>query len=1534
MVEKTRAEQDSTNEADSKFHVEAHELTLPKGGGAIRGIGEKFGVNPVNGTGSMTVPVYASPGRSGFGPQLSLTYDSGNGNGPFGFGWSLGVNAITRKTDKGLPQYADADESDVFLLSGAEDLMPALVETNGEWTRDIVPARTVYGKQYDIHRYRPRVEGSFARIERWVNTADPQDTFWRTISKDNSTAWYGKTSESRIADPADPSRVFSWLICESYDDKGNIISYQYKPEDSTGVDLTKAHERNRSDATRSAKWYLKHVFYGNRTPYFPDLTQPAPVALPTDWCFQLVFDFGEHDLNKPTPQDAGQWTCRLDPFSQYRSTFEVRTYRLCRRILMFHHFPQEPNVDLNCLVRSTDLTYAQPSTDPTKPFYSYLLSATQRGYRPDGGGGYLSNSLPPLEFEYTEAVVDETVREVDRQSLENLPYGLDGSKYRWVDLDGEGLPGILTEQGTSWFYKANLSPINQQQIGGSEVTLAQFAAVEVVARQPSLAALSRGSQQLLDLFGDGRLDLVDFQSATPGFFERTLHASWEPFKAFESLPALDWRNPNLRFIDLTGDGLLDLLVSEDNVFCWHASLGEEGFDREQRVPQALHEEKGPKVIFSDGTETMFLADMSGDGLTDLVRIRNGEVCYWPNLGYGRFGAKVAMDQAPRFDRAELFDARRIRLADIDGTGTADIIYFAARGADLYFNASGNAYGERYTLDHFPPVENISSVAALDLLGNGTACLVWSSPLAGNARRPMRYIDLMGGQKPHLLVRVRNNLGAETVVQYAPSTKFYVADKVAGTPWVTRLPFPVHVVERVETYDRISRNHFVTRYAYHHGYFDGFEREFRGFGMVEQWDTEEFAALTEGGTLPEATNLDAASHVPPVLTRTWFHTGVYVGREHVSDFFAGLLDADDKGEYYREPGLTDEEARQLLLEDTLLPDGLTVEEQREACRALKGSMLRQEVYALDDTGSSAYPSGHPYTVTEQNFTIRLLQRQGTNRHAVFFTHAREAITYHYERNPADPRMQHALTLEVDEFGNVLKSAAIGYGRREEIRIIDEQGRVKEIPNPDLNQLDPQDQARQTTLLTTYTENGVTNTIDTTDDYRTPLPAETRTYQLTGYTPTGSAGRFQTSDFVKPDPKDPDGQKQVHIFESEINYEEKPSNGNQRRLIEQVRTLYRKDDLTALLPFGEIGLLALPGDSYKLAFTPGLLAHIYTRKLGSAPEESLLPSPDQVLGGTGGDRGGYQSSQDLRNQNLFPARSTDPLWTLSDADNHWWIPSGGIFYSPKRNDTSTDELVFARDHFFLPHRFRDPFGNETTVAYDSDPDPTRNHNLLLVETRDALGNVVTVKTQDDNDNIAIRNDYRVLQPYWVTDPNRNRTQVAFDALGMVVATAVMGKPGENKGDNLTNFEADLTQKQIDTFHDALDPHALATTLLQGASTRIVYDLHRFHLSQQAHPEDSTQWEPPYAATLARETRAVIRVVAASRECRQLVQGPDNRRARRQPHERGRVHEIGDLVEMIHVCVWRRTADVRPVDRPIVLEVLEAGRAMAVGSDHLPS
>ncbi|UIE38893.1 hypothetical protein [Leptodesmis sichuanensis] len=221
--------------------------------------------------------------------------------------------------------------------------------------------------------------------------------------------------------------------------------------------------------------------------------------------------------------------------------------------------------------------------------------------------------------------------------------------------------------------------------------------------------------------------------------------------------------------------------------------------------------------------------------------------------------------------------------------------------------------------------------------------------------------------------------------------------------------------------------------------------------------------------------------------------------------------------------------------------------------------------------------------------------------------------------------------------------------------------------------------------------------------------------------------------------------------------------------------------------------------------------------------------------------YVVSQDLKAIGVFPN---------NDPDDYWWIPSGRVFYSPGSADTPAQELAYARQHFFLPHRYRDPFhtnavSTETFVSYAYD--------LLMLETCDPLGNRVTVGERDGLGNLVTQgNDYRVLQPRLLMDPNRNRTAVAFDALGMVVGTAVMGKPlpAPVEGDSLAGFETDLTQAQIDGFYDAADPHVPAMPLLGNATTRIIYDLDRFRRTQQANPSDPSQWLPPYAATVARE------------------------------------------------------------------------------------
>ena len=1395
----TKPDQDDRNQGKASagpLAMQPPAISLPKGGGAIRGIGEKFSVNPVTGTTSFSIPIFTSPGRSGFFPKLSLSYDSGAGNGPFGLGWKLSIPSIHRKTEKGLPKYQDAEESDVFILSDAEDLVPVLILSGDSWARDTVP-QILEGKTYTVSRYRPRVEGLFARIERWENQATGE-TFWKSISHDNQTSLYGSSSESRISDPQDGLRVFEWLLDRSEDEKGNVILYEYTPENRDSIDGSLPQEANRLANDNSlTKKYLKQIKYGNREPGSQD-----------EFHFRVVFDYGEHDPTQPTPDRVTSWPSRLDPFSTFRPGFEIRTYRLCRRVLIFHAFEElgaEPY-----LVRSTDFTYAENS------IASFLVSVSQTGYvRENETGSYLKKSFPPIEFSYSQPTIDQDVHFIDRESLENLPSGLDNRRYEWVDLDSEGISGILSEKDHAWFYKRNLGN-------------ASFAPEVMVSNQPSLANLGSGRQQIMDLAGDGEKCLVQFSEPAPGFYERSDQGRWKSFTAFPSNPNVTWNDPNLRVIDLDGDGFSDLLISEDDVFVWYRSQAKEGFGPPELVRKTNDEESGPAIVFDDPTGSVCLADMTGDGLTDIVRIRNGEVCYWPNMGYGRFGAKVAMDTPPVFDTPDQFDPKRLRLVDIDGSGTTDLLYLGRDSVAFWFNQAGNSWSLPGTIAEFPPTDQISNVSAIDLFGNGTGCLIWSSPEPGATIQPMRYIDLMSGQKPHLLVSVRNNMGAETRIDYAPSTKFYLEDLAAGTPWITKLPFPVHVVERVETVDHISRNRFITRYAYRHGFYDGVEREFRGFGRIDQWDTEEFAALASGADLTPDENIDASSHVPPALTKTWFHTGAY--------FQEGRITRHFEHEYYREgdgasqgASLTAGQLAAMELPDSPLPDSIKLQDGsslpwdlmtndfREACRALKGSILRQEVYGMDGT-----PSEHvPYSVSEHNYTIECLQPHGGNRYAVFFTHARETVDFRYERKlylvangsilspgaaqpgakiAADPRVSHAVTLEADAFGNVLKSVAISYGRR------------FDDSDPSLAAEDKQEQKR--TRLT-YTENEYTNFVFREDAYRTPLPAEARTYELINVTPT----------FVQPDITNLFRWQALQAKAQaasdgrhELLYEDLQASGAvtrdpYRRIIERSRTLYRKDDLTGPLPRGVLESRALPFETYKLVFTPGLLASVYQRSQNAAPLENLLPNSATVLGPDGG-------------------------YVDLDGDGSWWTHSGQIFYSPNTSDAPAQELAYTQQHFFNSCRFRDPFQQTSTVTYDK-------YDLLPLDVRDPLGNRITAGWRDEQGNItAAAIDYRVLQPRLVMDPNRNRSAAGFDALGMVVTTAVMGKPEEKLGEWRFAFEADLSEA-VALAH-LQSPLTNPQEILGSATTRLVYDLFAY-----ARSSNDPQPQPAVVYVLARET-----------------------------------------------------------------------------------
>ncbi|MGC4065059.1 MAG: toxin TcdB middle/N-terminal domain-containing protein [Polyangiaceae bacterium] len=909
---------------------------------------------------------------------------------------------------------------------------------------------------------------------------------------------------------------------------------------------------------------------------------------------------------------------------------------------------------------------------------------THRGYIVDAQGGITERaSLPQLRFEFQRAEIHHELVPLPQESLDGLAGGVDGARKQWIDLDGEGIPGVLIDADGAWYYKSNL--------GAGVLT-----APRRLASMPSPAQLASGVQKLEDLGSDGQLDLVQYGEPLQGYFERTPDGTFESLRYFRSIPNIDWNDPNLRFMDLDGDGHGDLLITEDHAFVWYRSKGKDGFEAAQKWFPSRDENQGPAVVFADGTQSIQLADMSGDGLVDIVRVRNGEVCYWPNLGYGKFGAKITLENSPHFAPRDQFDARRLRFGDVDGSGTTDLLYLGARKTSLYLNESGNRLSAEVELRSVPPVDNVASVSLVDLLGQGTSCLVWSSSLPSAANQPVYYIDLMGGSKPHLLSTVTNNMGARTRITYSTSTAHYLRDKSEGLRWLTRLSFPVQVVDRIVHEDLVTKSELVVRYRYHHGFYDGVEREFRGFACVEQWDAEEFE--------PKA---DQLYQQYPAHTKTWFHTGAWLEAQRLEE--ALREEYFPKGPKPAEP--SEDAPESLFLPDTFVePDELnrpmSPQDAREAARALRGHVLHTEVYSDDPTPLAQ----RPYVVTEQNFAVRRIQSSEQApkgaKHGVFFAYPRETLTIHTERNVDDPRVAHELVLLVGDYGDIKSKASVVYGRRG-------------LSHP----------AEQRRVYSTLTETAFLHhdvspdpgdpTLDTHRWYRASVQFEQRTWELTAMVPPTGTLLWTVESFT-------DALQGL----PETPYET-PVTTRARRLVEHKQQTFCANDGTTELPLGAIESLALPCQSYQLALTPGLVAHI-------AAGAGVLPATDL-------------DTSLLTTEGGYVSRASG-----------YWAPGGRLRYG-------------SAAEFHLPVEARDPFGNAYTIEYDE-------YSLLAIATSDPLGN-----------RVVATNDYRVLAPREVRDPNLNRSAVGFDALGMVTWTAVMGKEGANEGDTLehptTRFEYHL-------------------------------------------------------------------------------------------------------------------------------------------------
>ncbi|MGE5827513.1 MAG: SpvB/TcaC N-terminal domain-containing protein, partial [Micromonosporaceae bacterium] len=302
-------------------HAEAGIPTLALGGADPRElrIDHDVAVDPVTGRAAITVPLALTSGPDGFGPVLSLRYDSTAAHSPFGTGWSMdGPAAITVSGRQGVPHY-DARDSYVFSLGG--ELVPVLRLDAGDWLPrvDDRPGFTVW-------HWRPRVDTAHIRVEQWIDKTTSR-VHWRTRDVADVLTVYGldPAGASRIADPDDPTRVHAWLPDAQYHPNGRAIRFEYAAETLDGVDRGSTFERSRVRPALAQR-YLKRVQYANSVPVLPD--SPVPAGL--TWRMEVVFDYGDYD-ETPRPAPDHAWPARPDAHSVYRAGFEIRTYRLCRR---------------------------------------------------------------------------------------------------------------------------------------------------------------------------------------------------------------------------------------------------------------------------------------------------------------------------------------------------------------------------------------------------------------------------------------------------------------------------------------------------------------------------------------------------------------------------------------------------------------------------------------------------------------------------------------------------------------------------------------------------------------------------------------------------------------------------------------------------------------------------------------------------------------------------------------------------------------------------------------------------------------------------------------------------------------------------------------------------------------------------------------------------------------------------------------------------------------------------------------------------
>ncbi len=170
----------------------------------------QFSVNQ-NGAATYTLPIQVPPGVTGMQPQLSLNYNSQDGHGLAGVGWSLGgLSVITRceqtLAQEGVRGIVNLDDNDRYCLEGQKLMLVA-----GAYAQDGAEYRTENDKFSKIISYGRSGSGS---------------TWFKAWTKSGQIMEFGNTVDSRVIGSG-YTTARQWSLNRVTDVNGNTMTIGY-----------------------------------------------------------------------------------------------------------------------------------------------------------------------------------------------------------------------------------------------------------------------------------------------------------------------------------------------------------------------------------------------------------------------------------------------------------------------------------------------------------------------------------------------------------------------------------------------------------------------------------------------------------------------------------------------------------------------------------------------------------------------------------------------------------------------------------------------------------------------------------------------------------------------------------------------------------------------------------------------------------------------------------------------------------------------------------------------------------------------------------------------------------------------------------------------------------------------------------------------------------------------------------------------------------------------------------------------------------